>query len=370
MSRARAEPGRARAADLQLQLAARGVPAMHRPRIPDGDRPRAGRPRSDAVDRRGRAGAVDGECVGLLRPADAGDRRALRDRPGGAVGRAAGRVPGVLPVRHQWAAPAGLLPQPVRPPPLVLDDVRGDRPEPGAALSRDRLRLGAREDRGVHDAAAVPGVQGRAVAARVARGADRRHRDPPLHGAVGAPGAHVGARARAVRARPADRAAGAARDRGAAAVPRERRRRVPVDGARRGDAVGWGGPADPPGHADRLVAGRGAVHPRRAVDRAAPARQREADRDARAAARPRQHGARGRARRGHDARGRPPRRHGPGGRRARRVCGRAGNGGRGREGAGVADRAVPRGHARDRDAQASGASRAATSRSGAPPSTT
>ena len=39
---------------------------------------------------------------------------------------------------------------------------------------------------------------------------------------------------------------------------------------------------------------------------------------ARAAARPGQHGARGRARRGDDARGRPPRRHGPGRRRARR----------------------------------------------------
>ena len=91
--------------------------------------------------------------------------------------------------------------------------------------------------------------------------------------------------ARADRARPADRAARAARDRGAAPVPRERRRRLSLDGARGGDAVRRRGPADPAGHADRLVARRRALHPRRAVDRAAPARQREADRDARAASR-------------------------------------------------------------------------------------
>ena len=54
--------------------------------------------------------------------------------------------------------------------------VRGDRPEPRAPLPGDRVGLLAREDRGVHDAAAVPGVQGRAAAARVAGGAGRRAR--------------------------------------------------------------------------------------------------------------------------------------------------------------------------------------------------
>ena len=180
----------------------------------------------------------------------------------------------------------------------------------------------------------------------------------------------VGGRARAHRARPADRAAGAARDRGAAAVPRQRRRRLPVDGAGRGDAVGRRGPADPAGDADRLVAGRRALHPRRAVDRAAPARQREADRDARAAARPRQHRAGRRARRGHDARGRPSRRHGPGaGEHGGYVVA---------QGTAAEVEKVPEsltgqflaGHARDRGARASGASRAAGSRSRAPPSTT
>ena len=89
LSGARPEPGRARAADLQLQLAARRLPALHRAGLADGDRPRAGRPRPDAVDRRGRDRAVGGERVGLLRAADPGDRRALRRRPRDAVGGAA-----------------------------------------------------------------------------------------------------------------------------------------------------------------------------------------------------------------------------------------------------------------------------------------
>ena len=80
------------------------------------------------------------------------------------------------------------------------------------------------------------------------------------------------------RHRAPDRAADPARDRGAAAVPRQRRRRLPVDGARGGDAVGRRGAADPARDADRVVARRRALHPRRAVDRAAPARQRAADR--------------------------------------------------------------------------------------------
>ena len=268
----------------------------------------------------------------LLRAADAGDLRALRRRPRHALAGPARRGARVLPERHQGRARPGLLPQPVRPPAHLRDPVRGDHPEPRASLPRDRLRLLAREDRGVHDAAAVPGLQGRPAAARVPRGARLGHADPRVHGAAGAAGPGRGCEARAVRARPPDRAAGAARDRGAPAVPGQRRRRLPVDGPRRGDAVGRRGPADPAGDPDRLLAGRGAVHPRRAVDRAAPARQREADRDARAAAQPRQHGARGRARRGDDARRRPHRRHGPGRRRARRPRRRRGTGRRGRRG--------------------------------------
>ena len=61
------------------------------------------------------------------------------------------------------------------------------------------------------------------------------------------------------------------------------------------------------------------LHPRRALDRPAPARQRPADRHPPAAPRRGQHGHRRRARRGHDAGGRPPRRLRP---RPRRQGGR------------------------------------------------
>ena len=53
-----------------------------------------------------------------------------------------------------------------------------------------------------------------------------------------------------------DRAADPARDRGAAALPRQRRRRLPQHGARGGDAVGRRGAAHPARDADRVVAGR------------------------------------------------------------------------------------------------------------------
>ena len=76
----------ARAADLLLQLAARRLRALHRPRLADGDRSRAGRARPVAVDRRGRDRAVGQQLVELLRADHRGDRRALRRRPRGAVG--------------------------------------------------------------------------------------------------------------------------------------------------------------------------------------------------------------------------------------------------------------------------------------------
>ena len=67
-----------------------------------------------------------------------------------------------------------------------------------------------------------------------------------------------------------------------------------------------------------------------------------------APARPRQHRAGRRARRGHDARRRPPDRHGPGRGRARRPRGRRRHRRGGHAGQGVADRPVPRRHAADR----------------------
>ena len=81
LPRARRLAARAPAADLLVQLAARRLPALHRPRRPAGDRPRPARPRPGALDRRGRARAVGGRQLELLRVGDPGDRRPLRDRP-------------------------------------------------------------------------------------------------------------------------------------------------------------------------------------------------------------------------------------------------------------------------------------------------
>ena len=78
------------------------------------------------------------------------------------------------------------------------------------------------------------------------------------------------------------------------------------------------GPADPAGHPDRRRPGRRPLRPRRALDRAAPARQPPADRDPGPAQGPRQHADRRRARRGHHPGRRLGRRHRPRRRRARR----------------------------------------------------
>ena len=65
--------------------------------------------------------------------------------------------------------------------------------------------------------------------------------------------------------------------------------------------VRGGGAADPPGQPDRLWPGGGAVHPGRALHRAAPAGQRQADPDPGGPARHRQHRGGGGARPGDDA---------------------------------------------------------------------
>ena len=73
------------------------------------------------------------------------------------------------------------------------------------------------------------------------------------------------------------------------------------------------------------------LHPRRALHRPSPARQREADRHAHPPARPGQHRDRRRARRADDARRRPSGRPRPGRGRARRADRRPGHGHRGRD---------------------------------------
>ena len=101
----------------------------------------------------------------------------------------------------------------------------------------------------------------------------------------------------------------------AAEIPGRCRARLSDAGARLRHAVRRREPAHPACLADRLRPHRRALRARRAVDRAASARQRAAAGDAQAPARPRQHRHRRRARRGRDphrrlcGRRRPRRRH-------------------------------------------------------------
>ena len=74
-----------------------------------------------------------------------------------------------------------------------------------------------------------------------------------------------------------------ARGRRSPDVPERRRTRLPLARSQRRDAVGRRGAAHPPREPDRLGSRRRDVHPRRAVDRAAPARQPAAARHARCA---------------------------------------------------------------------------------------
>ena len=96
------------------------------------------------------------------------------------------------------------------------------------------------------------------------------------------------------------RRAGAQGDPRAPAVPRGRRPRLPDARARGGLALRRRGAAHPARDPDRLAAGRRALRAGRADHRPAPARQRPAPRHAQAPARPGQHGAGRRARRGDD----------------------------------------------------------------------
>ena len=242
--------------------------------------------------------------------------------------------------------------------------------EPPAPLPRDRLEPAARADRGVHVDAAVPRVPRRAAQAGGARGHRRGEVDLRVLAAVGDGGAPLRRRTRADADRGAHRPPDPEGDPRAAHVPRRRRRRLPQPRPRGPHALRRRGAAAPPRDADRLAARRRPLHPRRAVDRPSPARQRPPDRHAGAAPRPRQHRARRRARRADDARGRLARRHGAGRRRARRR-GRRGGHGRGRDAQpALGHRRLPLGQARDRRARAPYGGRRLVPRSSAHASTT
>ena len=332
MPGARGLARRARAAHLLVQLAARRLPSVHRARRAARDRPRPARPRHVALDPGRRARAVDDREPELLRQRDRGRRRPLRDLARHAVAGPDDRAAGPVPVRDGWRQGLRHVPEPDGAEASVHDGVRGARVEPPAALPGDGLLAAARSHRGVHELPRLPRVRRCAAQAGGARGHDRRAVDPRVLAALGHGGAPLPRRARAHEDRGADRAAH--REGGARApdVPRQRRRRLPPARPRREDALGRRGPAPQARDADRLATRRRPLHPRRALDRAPPARQRQAHRDPRAAARPRQHRARRRARRADDAVVGLARGHGAG-RRGARGRGR----GRGHRGHGRGD---------------------------------
>ena len=167
---------RARAALVLVQLAVRRLPGLHRPRHPQGGRPRARRPRPGGQPGRRRDRAVGHRADQRVLPAAAaGRRRRDRVRPRHAVGAAAGAGAEGRAARARRAG-ARQLPQPLRPRPLLLRQLRGRGAVDRAALRRDRQRLLAREVRGLHARGPVPDVRGHPAQA----GDPRGHRRGPL----------------------------------------------------------------------------------------------------------------------------------------------------------------------------------------------
>ncbi len=175
-----------RAARVLVQLAARRLPGLPRPRCHARARPRHDRARRRGVDLQRRAAAVERVRLELLRERHPRGRRPLRRVARDRLGRPARRAAQAVPVRHRRPARAGHLQEPPGPQAPVHDGLRGHHRRARPALPRDRVVAAARAHRGVHDAAAVPDVQRRAPAARVARRHGREpqhpHRDEPVGG--------------------------------------------------------------------------------------------------------------------------------------------------------------------------------------------
>ena len=190
-----------------------------------------------------------------------------------------------LRVGHQAGPPP--VPQPLRAPALLPHALRGHRAVADAPAHRGRVRLPARQPRGLPARGPVPRVRRRPPPARVTGGHRRRLLDLRPLLAVDRPGGRRGGVARPVRPRPPDRRPGLPRGPRAHAVPARRGSRLPDPGPFGGHPVRWRGAAHPAGQPDRQRTGRRALRPRRAVDRAPPAGQPAADRHLEAAARPR-----------------------------------------------------------------------------------
>ena len=179
-ARSTVSPARARAADLLVQLAARRLPALHRARRAAGDRPRAARPRPEALDRRGRARAVGGGASGyyesLIQAIAERYEVDLDDAVAGAPeeardfflhGTGGDRV--YVAYRNRFGRRRSYTTR-----------SRGSSRTSSAATARPTRTSRARRSRSTCRCA-LPGLQGRAAAARVARGHGRRARHPRVH---------------------------------------------------------------------------------------------------------------------------------------------------------------------------------------------
>ena len=330
----------ARAPALLLQQPDGRLPAVRRAGTGHLLRPQARGRLPAPVARRGRhPGLGPAQPVLLLdaRLARPALRLRRRDALRGAPRARAGRGPGRL------GRGEDRLPLPGRARPLRREGarLRGNPAEPRAPLPRDRFRRREGGARQVPQQPRLPGLRRRAAAPG---GAPRPRRRPLDRGRLGDAPQGRAALLRDPAASgqpPGHRRQDPARDRQPDPVPERRGPRLPLAHALGRHALRRRGAAHPPREPDRLRPHRRDVRARRALHRAAPARQRAAHRHAQAPARPRQLRDRGRARRGGDPRGRPRGGHGARRRRARRRGRRAGHADRDRAQPRLADRTVP-----------------------------
>ena len=196
---------RARAADLLVQLAARRLPALHRPRLADGDRPRPRGPDPSADDQRGRDPALELRA----RTTTSSSMQAIADKYGVDLDVPWEELPeedqDLFLCGRRGRARVRLLPQPDGAAALLHGaDCEGVVPHLERRYRDTDSDCVARADRGVHVGAALSRVQGRAAAAGEPGGQGRRPRHPRVHAQVGARGDRVPRRDRAER-RPSSR---------------------------------------------------------------------------------------------------------------------------------------------------------------------
>ena len=226
---------RARAADLLLQLAPRRLRALPRARLPAGDRPRAGRPRPDAVARRGGAAALAARPLALLEAPGRGGGRGLRRRRRHALAGALRRGARDLPLRHRRAsatrsatrtASGAGAPTAVRFEGIV-NNLERRYEETDSERVRERVE-------GYMAEQPCPDCKRRPAAAGEPRGEGRRdqHRTSTRELSARAAREWID-EPRDDRHRAGDRAADRPRDHRAARLPRQRRHRLPDAGADR-----------------------------------------------------------------------------------------------------------------------------------------